>query len=284
MTGTKAAAPATEYSAGALAVRGVRKVYQGSGRTVEAVRDLTFTVGAGDLACIVGPSGAGKTTLLKCVAGLLAPTSGEVRLGDARVQGPPPGMAVVFQEYGRSLFPWMTVGANVELPLKQKKIGKAERAALVAQALESVGLQDAPAAYPWQLSGGMQQRVAIARAIAYEPKVLLMDEPFAAVDAQTRAELEDLTRSLWRKLGMTVLFVTHDIDEAVYLGERVLVLSASPTVVMEDIDVDLPAEREQLTTRALPRFAELRAAVYGHVQRAKTFHSAAAAAGAGGRP
>ncbi|WP_181789561.1 ABC transporter ATP-binding protein [Streptomyces phytophilus] len=283
MTGTKTA-PATEYSAGALAVRGVRKVYQGSGRTVEAVRDLTFTVGAGDLTCIVGPSGAGKTTLLKCVAGLLAPTSGEVRLGDARVQGPPPGMAVVFQEYGRSLFPWMTVGANVELPLKQKKTGKAERAALVAQALESVGLQDAPGAYPWQLSGGMQQRVAIARAIAYEPKVLLMDEPFAAVDAQTRAELEDLTRSLWRKLGMTVLFVTHDIDEAVYLGERVLVLSASPTVVMEDIAVDLPAEREQLTTRALPRFAELRAAVYGHVQRAKTFHSAAPAAGAGDRP
>ncbi|MEO3764399.1 ABC transporter ATP-binding protein [Streptomyces sp. B8F3] len=283
MTGTKVA-PATEDSAGALAVRGVRKVYQGSGRTVEAVRDLTFTVGAGDLTCIVGPSGAGKTTLLKCVAGLLAPTSGEVRLGGARVQGPPPGMAVVFQEYGRSLFPWMTVGANVELPLKQKKIAKADRAALVAQALESVGLADAPAAYPWQLSGGMQQRVAIARAIAYEPKVLLMDEPFAAVDAQTRAELEDLTRSLWRKLGMTVLFVTHDIDEAVYLGERVLVLSASPTVVMEDIAVDLPAEREQLTTRALPRFAELRATVYGQVQRAKTFHSAAPGAGAGDRP
>ncbi|MDT0269669.1 ABC transporter ATP-binding protein [Streptomyces sp. DSM 44915] len=266
---------------GLLDVRGVRKVYQGSGRTVEAVRDLTFRVGTGDLACIVGPSGAGKTTLLKCVAGLLAPTAGEVRLGGTPVQGPPADMAVVFQEYGRSLFPWMTVAQNVELPLKQKKIARGRRSELVTRALASVGLADVPGAYPWQLSGGMQQRVAIARAIAYEPSVLLMDEPFAAVDAQTRAELEDLTRRLWRELGMTVLFVTHDIDEAVYLGQRVLVLSASPTVVMEDVAVDLPADREQLATRALPRFAELRAHVYGQVQRAKVFHAEASVAKAG---
>ncbi|KRV47864.1 ABC transporter [Wenjunlia vitaminophila] len=268
---------AVRADSGLLDVRGVQKTYYGSGRTVEAVRDLTFSVGTGELACIVGPSGAGKTTLLKCIAGLLPPTGGEVRLGGARVQGPPPGMAVVFQEYGRSLFPWMTVADNIALPLKQKRTPKPRRAALVAEALESVGLRDVPHAYPWQLSGGMQQRVAIARAIAYEPDVLLMDEPFAAVDAQTRAELEDLTRSLWRNLGMTVLFVTHDIDEAVYLGQRVLVLSGSPTVVMEDVAVDLPAEREQLSTRALPRFAELRAHVYEQVQRAKTFHTAPAA-------
>ncbi|MFI0959835.1 ABC transporter ATP-binding protein [Streptomyces sp. NPDC021080] len=252
-----------------LVVSGLRKVYEGSGRRVEAVRDLTFTVDAGELVCLVGPSGCGKTTLLKCVGGLLAPTSGEVLLGGRRVSGPPPGMAFVFQEYGRSLFPWMRVGENVELPLRQKKMGRARRGELVADALESVGLADAAGAYPWQLSGGMQQRVAIARALAYEPEVLLMDEPFAAVDAQTRADLEDLVRRLWRQRGITVLFVTHDIDEAVYLGERVLVLSASPTVVREQLKVDLPSERDQLTTRVAPRFAELRTHVYEQIQAAK---------------
>ncbi len=132
-----------------------------------------------------------------------------------------------------------------------------------------MGLADAADAYPWQLSGGMQQRVAIARALAYEPDVLLMDEPFAAVDAQTRADLEDLVRGLWRERGVTVLFVTHDIDEAVYLGQRVIVLSSSPTVVQEELAVDLPVERDQLHTRVAPRFAELRTRVYEQVQAAK---------------
>ncbi len=252
-----------------LDVHGLRKVYEGSGRRTEAVRDLTFTVEAGELVCLVGPSGCGKTTLLKCVGGLLSPTSGEVWLAGRRVDGPPPGTAFVFQEYGRSLFPWMRVGQNVELPLKQKKLSRERRRALVADALESVGLADAAGAYPWQLSGGMQQRVAIARALAYEPEVLLMDEPFAAVDAQTRAELEDLVRRLWRERGITILFVTHDIDEAVYLGERVIVLSASPTVVREQLKVDLPDGRDQVHTRVSPRFAELRTRVYEQIQAAK---------------
>ncbi|MFE7761476.1 ABC transporter ATP-binding protein [Streptomyces sp. NPDC057438] len=252
-----------------LEVTGLRKVYEGSGRRVEAVRDLTFTVGAGELVCLVGPSGCGKTTLLKCVAGLLDPTAGEVRLGGRPVDGPPPGMAVVFQEYGRSLFPWMRVRDNVELPLRQKKTGRERRRELVDDALASVGLSDAAGAYPWQLSGGMQQRVAIARALAYEPEVLLMDEPFAAVDAQTRADLEDLVRGLWRERGITILFVTHDIDEAVYLGERVLILSSSPTVVREQLGIDLPADRDQLHTRVAPRFAELRTHVYEQIQAAK---------------
>lgn len=178
-------------------------------------------------------------------------------------------MAVVFQEYGRSLFPWMSVAANVELPLKQRGTGRAERRTLVDEALEAVGLSDAGDAYPWQLSGGMQQRVAIARAVAYQPQVLLMDEPFAAVDAQTRADLEDLVRSLWQRLGVTTLFVTHDIDEAVYLGGRVIVLSSSPTYVLDDITVDLPVERDQIATRSSPRFAELRAQVYEGIQQAK---------------
>ena len=252
-----------------LEVEHLRKVYDGHGRSVEALRDLTFRVGAGELVCLVGPSGCGKTTLLRCIAGLLEPTAGRTVLEGRPVTGPPQRMAVVLQEYGRSLFPWMTVAANVELPLREKKLPRARRRELVATALDEVGLADAGTAYPWQLSGGMQQRVAIARAVAYEPRILLMDEPFAAVDAQTRADLEDLVRRIWRDLGVTILFVTHDIDEAVYLGQRVVILSNSPTVVQEDLTVDLPAERDQLTTRADPRFTKLRGHVYEQIQRAK---------------
>jgi len=252
-----------------LDVRGLRKVYSAGNREVEALRDLTFTVDAGELVCLVGPSGCGKTTLLRCIAGLLAPTGGQVLVQGRPVAGPPPGMAVVFQEYGRSLFPWMSARDNVELPLKQKKVPRERRKQLVAGALESVGLTGAESAYPWQLSGGMQQRVAIARAVAYEPSILLMDEPFAAVDAQTRADLEDLVRALWRRLGVTILFVTHDIDEAVYLGQRVVMLSSSPTVVQAELTVDLPAERDQLHTRADQRFTALRTRVYEQIQVAR---------------
>jgi NitT/TauT family transport system ATP-binding protein len=252
-----------------LDVRGISKVYDGHSRRVEAVRDLTFTIGPGELVCLVGPSGCGKTTLLRIMAGLLAPTGGEVLLEGRRVTAPPPGMALVFQEYGRSLFPWMSVRDNVELPLRQKRLPKRQRTELVERALEAVGLRGTQTAYPWQLSGGMQQRVAIARAVAYQPQVLLMDEPFAAVDAQTRAELEDLIRSLWRQLGITILFVTHDIDEAVYLGQRVVVLSSSPTVVQEQLSIDLPDQRDQLHTRSDPRFTALRSHVYEQIQAAK---------------
>ncbi|HEY0776142.1 MAG TPA: ABC transporter ATP-binding protein [Nocardioidaceae bacterium] len=252
-----------------LDVRGVQKVYGSGPGGVEAIRNLTFSVAPGEFVCVVGPSGAGKTTLLKCIAGLLPPTSGEVVLEGSTVSGPPPGMAVVFQEYGRSLFPWMTIRDNVELPLKEKKVPKERRHELVQTALSAVGLGDVHGAHPWQLSGGMQQRVAIARAVAYEPHILLMDEPFAAVDAQTRADLEDLVRKLWQDLGVTTLFVTHDIDESIYLGQRVLVLSSRPTVILEDVAIDLPDERDQLGTRSDARFAELRTQVYSLVQRAK---------------
>ncbi|RNL86089.1 ABC transporter ATP-binding protein [Halostreptopolyspora alba] len=252
-----------------LDVNGLQKIYGGGEREVEAVRDLTFRLEEGELSCLVGPSGCGKTTLLKCVAGLLRPTAGSVSLAGHAISGPPRDMAVVFQEYGRSLFSWLTVRGNVELPLKEKKLGKGRRDSLVNEALQAVGLADSAESYPWQLSGGMQQRVAIARAIAYEPRVLLMDEPFAAVDAQTRADLEDLIRGLWKRFAMTVLFITHDIDEAVYLGQRVLVLSSSPTVVQDDIAVDLPDERDQLSTRSDQRFTALRSLVYTEIQNAK---------------
>jgi NitT/TauT family transport system ATP-binding protein len=252
-----------------LAVRGLSKVYRRQGRPVKAIADVSLAVDPGELVCVVGPSGCGKTTLLRCIAGLLEPTTGEIELAGARISGPPPGLAVVFQEYGRSLFPWLTIRRNVELPLKGKGLPRDRRRQLVEQSLAAVGLADVHDAHPWQLSGGMQQRVAIARAIAYEPRVLLMDEPFAAVDAQTRADLEDLIRDVWRKLGVTMLFVTHDIDESVYLGQRVVVLSSSPTVVQDDLTIDLPDERDQLTTRSDHRFAELRAHVYAQIQQAK---------------
>jgi NitT/TauT family transport system ATP-binding protein len=269
--------PTRSNSEATLSVRGLKKVYQTDGGDIEAVRNLTFDLRSGELACLVGPSGSGKTTLLKCISGLMAPTEGEVLLDGKRVTGPPKKMAVVFQEYGRSLFPWMRVRDNVELPLKNQGVPRAERDRLVDDALEAVGLSHVPRSYPWQLSGGMQQRVAIARAIAYQPEVLLMDEPFAAVDAQTRADLEDLIRVVWKKLRVTVLFVTHDIDESVYLGERVIILSSSPTIIQEDIRIDLPAERDQLNTRSLPRFTELRHHVYEQIQLAKKGHRPAAA-------
>jgi NitT/TauT family transport system ATP-binding protein len=253
-----------------VSVQHLKKVYQSGTRRVEAIGDLTFDVEAGDFTCIVGPSGAGKTTLLKCLSGLLAPTSGAILVNGHAVAGPPAEMAVVFQEYGRSLFPWKTVRENIELPLREKKIAKAERTRLVDEALAAVALAGAGDSYPWQLSGGMQQRVAIARAVAYQPKVMVLDEPFAAVDAQTRADLEDLMLRLWSELDLTVIFVTHDIDEAVYLGHRVLVLSSSPTRILDDVRVDIPAPRNQATTRIGPQFAELRTRIYRGIQEAKS--------------
>jgi NitT/TauT family transport system ATP-binding protein len=252
-----------------VSVSHLNKVYQSRERRVEAIGDLTFDVAAGDFTCIVGPSGAGKTTLLKCLSGLLAPTAGAIRVNGHDVAGPPAEMAVVFQEYGRSLFPWKTVRENIELPLREKKIAKAERSRLVDEALAAVALTGAADSYPWQLSGGMQQRVAIARAVAYQPKVMVLDEPFAAVDAQTRADLEDLMLRLWTELDLTVIFVTHDIDEAVYLGRRVLVLSSSPTRILDDVPIDIRGPRSQATTRIEPGFAELRTRVYRGIQQAK---------------
>ncbi|HWL97215.1 MAG TPA: ABC transporter ATP-binding protein [Nocardioidaceae bacterium] len=223
-----------------------------------AVAELSFSVEKDELACIVGPSGCGKSTLLRCIAGLIKPTAGTITLHGDPVHGVPDDLAVVFQDYSRSLFPWLTVRGNVEFPLKSRVSGRAARRARAREALEWVGLADAAAKYPWQLSGGMQQRVAIARALASQPALLLMDEPFASVDAQTRAELEDLLLRVRREHGSTVLLVTHDIDESVYLGDRVLVLSRSPARIVTDLTVDLPPQRDQITTRGSSTFVDLR--------------------------
>ena len=250
-----------------LEIRSLGKVYGSGESTVHAIADVSFTVTDGEFVCVVGPSGCGKTTLLKCIAGLLPPTSGEVLLRGRRLTGPPPEMALVFQEYSRSLMPWTSVRNNVLLPLRHKKLSREERRRLVEEALDAVGLTRFIDHYPWQLSGGMQQRVAIARALAYQPSILLMDEPFASVDAQTRADLEDLVLQVREEFGVTILFVTHDIDESVYLSERIVVLAHAPTVVKETLSVDLPHPRDQIATKELPAFAHLRAHVYRLVKR-----------------
>ncbi len=230
-----------------------------------AIGDLEFTIGEREFVCVVGPSGCGKTTLLKCMSGLLAPTSGEVVLNGSAVTRPPEEMALVFQEYSRSLMPWLSVRKNVALPLRHRS--KAERSKLVDEAVEAVGLTGFIDRYPWQLSGGMQQRVAIARALAYQPQILLMDEPFASVDAQTRADLEDLILEVRERYDVTIVFVTHDIDESVYLSDRIVVLTPSPTTVKEILQVDLPKPRDQVETKELPEFAHLRAHVYRLIKR-----------------
>jgi NitT/TauT family transport system ATP-binding protein len=246
-----------------LEVRGVRKAY---GETV-AIADLSFRVEAAEFVCIVGPSGCGKTTLMKCISGLLATSAGEVILHGERITAPPPQMALVFQEYGRSLFPWMSVRQNVIFPLRRKGLPAPEQRRLSEESLEAVGLTGFADHYPWQLSGGMQQRVAIARALAYQPEILLMDEPFASVDAQTRADLEDLLLRVWQEFKVTVLFVTHDIDESIYLADRVLVLAPRPTRVQESISVAIARPRDQVETKGLPQFGELRARIYNLIRR-----------------
>ncbi|HET6710612.1 ABC transporter ATP-binding protein [Amycolatopsis sp.] len=244
-----------------LEVSGLSHTYGAGAKAHTAVNNLSFTVEAGQLASIVGPSGCGKSTLLRCIAGLTPPTGGTVSLHGDRVSGVPDDLAVVFQDYSRSLFPWLSVQKNVEFPLRWRPISKAERRARAAEALEHVGLSGVGGKYPWQLSGGMQQRVSIARALASRPALLLMDEPFASVDAQTRFELEDLTRRVQREQGSTVLVVTHDIDESVYLSDRVLVLSKSPASIVADLPVRLPASRDQITTRESAEFVTLRGEV-----------------------
>jgi NitT/TauT family transport system ATP-binding protein len=225
-----------------------------------AIADITLQVADGELVTIVGPSGCGKSTLLRCVAGLLPPTSGRVVLDGAVVTRVPDRLAVVFQDYSRSLYPWLTVADNVALPLRRTQRRAVRRQRALA-ALESVGLAGFAGRYPWQLSGGMQQRVAISRALACDPVLLLMDEPFGSMDAQMREDLEDLVLRMRSERNITILFVTHDIDESVYTGDRVVVLSHGPGRVVADLPVGLPAPRDQIATKDLREFARLRAEV-----------------------
>jgi NitT/TauT family transport system ATP-binding protein len=239
----------------------VTKVYEGTGRGKDFVAfdDITLEASPSAFIAIVGPSGCGKSTLLRMAAGLIEPTKGRVLLDGKLVTAPPPGVIYLFQQYAKSLFAWRTVLDNVMFPLESSP--RAKRAELRLRCLDylnQVGLAGFEDKYPWQLSGGMQQRVAIARALAADPQVLLLDEPFSAVDALTRMELQSLMLELWERKKFTAILVTHDVEEAVFLADRVAVLSAKPTALNEIIDVGLPRPRDQLATRENPRFLKLR--------------------------
>jgi len=242
-----------------LEVDKLTHAYHRHGPTV--LEDVTLTADDGELVSIVGPSGCGKSTLLRAIAGLVRPSGGQIRLDGTPVDGTPDNLAVVFQDYSRSLLPWLSVRDNVALPLRRRGVTRGTRRAAAVEALDAVRLADTARHYPWQLSGGMQQRVSIARALAYRPTLLLMDEPFGSVDAQTREELEDLLRTVQATHSMTTLLVTHDIDESVYVADRVVVFGRSPGRVIANLTVNLPRQRDQITTRELPEFVHLRGAV-----------------------
>lgn len=223
------------------------------------IEGLSLQAKAGEFISVVGPSGCGKTTLLMCLAGLQQPDSGSIAFEGRSVAAPPEGLAVIFQDYSRSLLPWRRNLQNVLFGMRRLgNMDEGRKYEAASEMLAAVGLAGFEQHYPWQLSGGMQQRVAIARALASQPHLLLLDEPLAAVDAQTRADMQDLLLVLARRYDQSCLLVTHDVDEAVYMADRVLVLSSRPTRVVRDIKVDLPAERDQLSTRSKPRFLEIR--------------------------
>jgi len=230
------------------------------------LENITFDLHEGEFASIVGPSGVGKTTLLRLLTGLMSPTAGKIEFRGEKVVSPPEGLAVVLQDYTRSLMPWLTVENNISLPLKRMGLSKSEIGEIIDSVLKEVGLEGNQKNYPWQLSGGMQQRVAIARAIAVRPKLLVMDEPFASVDAQTRFDLEDLVLKVRDDFKITTAMVTHDIDEAVYLSDKVIVLYGSPANVKDVVEVKLPFPRNQVKTRGTEDFAELRTKIYAQVR------------------
>ncbi len=235
------------------------------GEATPALENISFGIAAGEFVSLVGPSGCGKTTLLMCIAGLIKPSSGRVAVEGAAVDGPPKDLVLLFQEYNKSLFAWRTVLGNVHFGLEARGRPALDAEAKAHWLIRLVGLEGFERHYPWQLSGGMQQRVAIARALAYEPEVLLMDEPFGSVDAMTRLELEDGLLKLWKELGTTILFVTHDIEEAIYLSDRIYVLGRRPSRVIRALEVGLERPRDQLTTRADAGFMKLRNDIYREI-------------------
>ena len=238
-----------------IRVQGLAKSYG----ALEVFRGIDLAVGATEIVAIVGPSGCGKTTLLRCIDGLIVPSTGTISVEGDTIDGPHPGIAMVFQHFG--LFPWKTVFANVAYGLRLAGVNRADIANRVPHFIKLVGLTGFENAYPYQLSGGMQQRCGLARALAIEPRVLLMDEPFAAVDAQTREILQFELLRIWEERPTTMVFVTHSIEEAVLMGDRVVVLKGRPSSVYETIAIDLPRPRNRATL-SHPRFAALREHVW----------------------
>jgi ABC-type nitrate/sulfonate/bicarbonate transport system ATPase subunit len=230
-----------------IEVNDVSYEYEVTGRSpVLAVRDVSFAVPESKFLCILGPSGCGKTTILNMLAGFLTPTRGEIRIGGEQLNGRQHDRGVVFQDFAQ-LFPWRTARRNVEFGLEMRHVAKAQRSQIALEFLSLVGLQNFADAFPHQLSGGMQQRVAIARSLAYNPGVLLMDEPFAALDAMTREEMQRFLTEIWQRTQKTVVYITHNVAEAVFLADKVLVLAASPGWIKAELAVDLPRPRDPLS-------------------------------------
>ncbi|MGC9671082.1 ABC transporter ATP-binding protein [Planosporangium sp. 12N6] len=239
-----------------ISFQGVGKTFSSRGRQLSALEDITFDVRRGEFLALVGPSGCGKSTLLDLLAGLSAPTTGAIEVDGAPVTGPGLDRGVVFQQY--ALLPWRTAQANVEFGLEAKGVARRERADRARHFLDLVGLSGFGDRYPHELSGGMKQRVAIARSLAFDPDVLLMDEPFAALDAQTRDSLQDELLRIWERTNKTIVFITHGIDEAVYLGQRVAVMTSRPGRIKKIIDIPLGSRTETEDLRSDPTFARYR--------------------------
>lgn len=233
-----------------------------SDKTVKVFDDFNLTLKKNTFLSILGASGCGKTTLLKTIAGLIIPTAGTVSLNGRVINGPPTEAVLLFQEYNKSLLPWRNVLDNVRLGLEARRLERTQQYDKAKEYLQLVGLESVKNYYPWQLSGGMQQRVALARALACEPEILLADEPFGSLDALTRSRMEDELLTLWATLKFTVLFVTHDIDEAVYLSDRILLIGGQPALILKDLEVQLDRPRDQISTRSSRSFATLRAQLY----------------------
>ncbi|WP_349931762.1 ABC transporter ATP-binding protein [Glutamicibacter mishrai] len=248
-----------------IEIKNLSKTFQRTGASeqsaVTALESLDLWIQDGEFFTLVGPSGCGKSTLLDILAGLSSPSRGEVLVDGAPISGPSLERSVVFQQY--ALFPWLTAAANVQVGLESQArhgqgLNKAERRVRAHEYLRLVGLEGVEAKYPHELSGGMRQRVAIARALAHEPKVLLMDEPFAALDAQTREQLQDLLLDIWKRTKTTIVFITHGIEEAVYLGQKVAVMSSKPGKIKEIVDIDLEDRLSVDDIRSTRRFGEYR--------------------------
>ena len=233
-----------------IELRNVHYQYDGTDRQVLALRDVSLAVEASEFLCLVGQSGCGKTTLLNLVAGFLAPSAGDILIGGKRVTGKGFDRGIVFQDFAQ-LFPWRTARRNVKFGLEMKGVSRDQRGEVAMNFLRLVGLEKFANAFPHELSGGMQQRVAIARALAYNPTVLLMDEPFAALDALTRDEMQRFLVDVWRETKKTVLYVTHNVAEAVYLADRVLIFSPHPGTVKAEVRITLPRPRDPLSVAFL---------------------------------
>src|SRR5262245_56179230 len=233
-----------------IEIREVSLIYDTPGGKVPGVKDVTLNIDASEFVCIVGPSGCGKSTLLNIVAGFIAPAAGEIRIGGKKVDGHGMDRGVVFQDFAQ-LFPWRTALGNVSFGLEMKGVPKEEREKIAHEQLRLVKLEKFTKSYPHHLSGGMQQRVAIARALAYNPSVLLMDEPFAALDALTRDDMQRLLADVWRETRKTVIYETHNVSEAVYLADRVVVMTPHPGMVKTELPIRLPRPRDPLSVEFL---------------------------------